>query len=91
SDSKRPAVGAVYFLFGARTGLTGVHDLAVKTADYMVLGADSGDNLGGAAIAIANINASEPADLILGIPKGKSVNNSRTDAGEVRVIHGARR
>jgi|GEM_PF-2403736 len=91
TDSKRDPIGSVYVIFGARSGLTGIYDLATKAADWTALGADSGDHLGEAAIAIANINASEPADVILGIPKGKSLNNLRTDAGELRIIYGARR
>lgn len=90
-DSKRDPIGTVYIVFGARTGLTGTYDLATKAADWVALGADPNDNLGLGAIAIANLNASDSADVILGIPKARSVNNSRQDAGEVRVVFGVRR
>lgn len=91
SDSRRDPLGAVYVVFGSKTGLPSVLDLATKQADYMAVGADSGDRLGAGGIAIANFNASEPGDLILGIPNARSMNNSRVDAGEVRVIYGVKR
>lgn len=90
-DSKRDPIGTVYVVFGARTGLAGTYDLATKAADWIALGADPADNLGLGALAIANLNASDSADIILGIPRAKSVNNSRQDAGEVRVVFGTRR
>ncbi|MEP7342393.1 MAG: Ig-like domain-containing protein [Acidobacteriota bacterium] len=90
TDPKRDATGAVYVIYGARSGLTGVYDLATKQADWTAWGARSGDNLGIGSIAIGNINASEPADIILGIPKSSSVNNTRTNAGEVRIVYGIR-
>ncbi len=90
-DSRRDPLGTVYVIFGAKTGLPAVFDLATKQADYMAIGADPGDRLGAGGLAIANFNASEPADLILGIPNARSVNNSRVDAGEVRVIYGVKR
>ncbi len=89
-DQKRDPVGAVYAIFGARTGLTGVYDLATKQADFTAWGARSGDNLGIGSIAVANVNASEPADVILGIPRSFSLNNTRTNAGEVRIVFGIR-
>ncbi len=94
SDSSRNPLGAVYVVFGSKSGqigTRGIFDLASKQADYMVVGADSGDKLGAGGIAIANFNASEPSDLILGIPQGRSLNNSRIDAGELRVIYGVKR
>ncbi|MBL8190373.1 MAG: FG-GAP repeat protein, partial [Acidobacteria bacterium] len=91
SDSRRDPLGAVYVVFGSKTGLPSVLDLATKQADYMAVGADPGDRLGAGGIAIANFNASEPGDLILGIPNARSVNNARVDAGEVRVIYGVKR
>jgi len=90
TDPKRNPVGAVYLIHGTRGGLTGVYDLATKSADWTAWGADSGDNLGSGAIAVGNVNASEPADVILGIPKSYSVNNARGNAGEVRIVYGVR-
>jgi hypothetical protein len=90
-DSRRDPLGAVYVIFGSKTGLPAVFDLATKQADYMAIGADPGDRLGAGGLAIANFNASEPADLILGIPNARSANNARVNAGEVRVIYGVKR
>jgi hypothetical protein len=90
SDSRREPLGAVYVIFGAKS-LPAVIDLASKQADWMAVGADSGDRLGAGGLAIANFNASEPGDLILGIPNARSLNNSRVDAGELRVVYGVKR
>lgn len=90
-DSKRDPVGAVYVIYGARNGLPGIFDLSMRQADWMVIGADPGDNLGNGSMSIGNINAAEPADIILGMPRGRSVNNTRIDAGEVRSAFGIRR
>ncbi|MGE0886820.1 MAG: Ig-like domain-containing protein [Blastocatellales bacterium] len=90
-DSKRDPLGAVYVIYGSRSGLTGIYDLAMRPADWTVIGADPGDNLGGGAMAFGNINAAEPADIILGMPRGRSLNNTRIDAGEVRCAFGIRR
>ncbi len=91
SDPRRDPLGAVYVIFGAKTGLPAVIDLATRQADYMVIGADSGDRLGSGGLAITNFNASEPGDLMLGIPQTRSLNNSRIGAGEVRGIYGIKR
>ncbi len=91
ADPKREPVGAVYIIYGTRTGLTGVYDLATKQADWTAWGARPGDNLGGGEIAFANLNASEPEDVILGIPHSFSVNSARGNAGEVRIVYGTRR
>ncbi|MEK7832169.1 MAG: Ig-like domain-containing protein, partial [Acidobacteriota bacterium] len=94
ADPRRDPLGAIYVIFGAKTGqlgVRGVFDLASKQADYLAVGADSGDRLGAGGIAIANFNASEPSDLILGIPQARSLNNSRIDAGELRVVYGVKR
>ena len=91
ADSRRDPLGAVYVIFGAKTGLPTVIDLATKQTDYLVVGADPGDRLGAGGLAIANFNASEPGDLILGIPQARSLNNSRIDAGEVRAVYGVKR
>ena len=65
--------------------------MASKKTDWMAVGADPGDKLGAGGIAIANFNASEPGDMILGVPQGRSLNNSRIDAGEVRIVYGVKR
>lgn len=91
ADSRRDPLGAVYVIFGAKTGLPAVIDLASKQPDYLAVGADSGDRLGAGGLAIANFNASEPGDLIMGIPNARSLNNSRVDAGEVHVVYGVKR
>lgn len=91
ADSRRDPLGAVYIIFGAKSGLPAVIDLATKQADWMTVGADSGDRLGAGGLAIANFNASEPGDLIMGIPQARSLNNSRIDAGELRVVYGVKR
>jgi hypothetical protein len=88
TDSKRDPVGAVYAIYGARSGLTGVYDLATKQADWTAWGARPGDSLGLGAIGVANVNASEPGDVILGIPLSYSVGGARTNAGEVRIVFG---
>ncbi len=90
-DSKRDPVGAVYVIYGSRNGLTGIFDLAMRPADWMVIGADPGDNLGNGSMAMGNVNGVDPSDIILGMPRGRSVNNTRIDAGEVRSAFGVRR
>jgi len=90
-DSKRDPLGAVYVIYGSATKLTGIFDLAMRPSDWMAVGADTGDNLGSGAIAIGDVNSSGPADIILGMPKGRSVNNARVDAGEVRSAYGIKR
>ncbi len=89
-SGSRPA-GAVFLIFGARTAKTGSIDLSEKTADLTVYGLDPGDNLGAGGIAIADLNDSEIGDLILGIPSGWSIGNTRVNAGEVRVLWGVKR
>jgi hypothetical protein len=91
ADAKRNPTGAAYLLFGARAGLTGILDFSVRAADLTIYGADPGDNLGSGGIGIGNLNSADANDLILGIPLAGSVNNSRLEAGEVRVLWGVKR
>jgi uncharacterized protein (TIGR03437 family) len=91
STDNRDPVGAAYLLFGTRTSLPSTYDLATKAADLTIYGAFPGDRLGGGSFALGNLNGSETAELVLGIPRSASVNNARADAGEVRVLNGVRR
>lgn len=90
-DSTRDPAGVVYLINGVRGGLPASFDLARQTADYTVYGADPGDRLGSGGMILTNLNAVEPQDLVLGTPQARSLNNSRPNAGEVRVLFGFKR
>lgn len=90
-DSQRDPAGIIYLIYGARTGLPVSFDLARRAADYTVYGADAGDRLGSGGLALNDLNATAPHDLILGTPNARSVNNARPNAGEARVLFGFRR
>ena len=90
-DSRRTPTGAVYLLFGERAAVTGATDLSTRAASFSVYGTDSGDRLGRGGIAIGNLNGTEAADLLLGVPFGASASNTRPEAGEVRVLFGVQR
>lgn len=91
STEKRDPLGAAYLIFGTRTSLSSSYDLATKAADLTIYGAYPGDRLGAGGMALGNLNGTEPAELVLGVPRSSSVNNARADAGEVRVLNGVRR
>jgi uncharacterized protein (TIGR03437 family) len=91
STDNRSPLGAAYLIFGSRTALPTTYDLATRAADLTVFGALPGDRLGLGGLAFGNVNGSETADLVLGIPRSASINNSRLEAGEVRVLFGVRR
>ncbi len=88
---KRDPLGAAYLIFGTRASLPSTYDLATKAVDLSVYGAYPGDRLGAGGFALGNVNGAEVAGLVLGIPLSASVNNTRADAGEVRVLYGVRR
>jgi uncharacterized protein (TIGR03437 family) len=90
-DSQREPAGTIYLIYGARTGLPVLFDLARRAADYTVYGADVGDKLGSGGLAVNDVNATTPHDLIFGTPNARSVNNARPNAGEARVLFGFRR
>jgi uncharacterized protein (TIGR03437 family) len=82
--------GAVYLIPGAKSGLGGTIDLAKTRAALTIFGADSGDRIGGvgSGLAIGELNAATPGDLVIGIPRGDSLVNERINAGEVRILFG---
>lgn len=82
--------GAVFVIFGS-TKLPGSIDLESIAADLTVYGEDNGDFLGSGGLALADIDANSPADLIIGIPLADSSKNTRLDAGEVKTIFSRKR
>jgi uncharacterized protein (TIGR03437 family) len=91
TTENRSPLGAAYLIFGSRTLLLTTYDLATRAADLTIYGAAPGDRLGLGGFAFGNLNGAETADLVLGIPRSSSINNSRLEAGEVRVLFGVRR
>jgi uncharacterized protein (TIGR03437 family) len=91
TTEKREPLGAAYLIFGARSGLPTTYDLQTRAADLTVYGAFPGNRLGQGALDFGNLNGGEVTELILGIPRSASVNNARSDAGEVRVLFGVQR
>lgn len=83
-DDARPEAGEAYVLFGP---VDGELDLSKDRPDVLILGAVSGDNLGG-GVASGDLNGDEIDDIILGAPNSNSLANLRTDMGEAYVIFG---
>ncbi|MFT5086618.1 MAG: hypothetical protein ACI8PG_000967, partial [Planctomycetota bacterium] len=91
-DNSRLNAGDVYVVFG-REDLPLAVDLRT-TEDMLVLyGADGGgsspDRMG-EEIVCADINGDGLDDLVLGAYRADGPDNSRTDAGDVYVVYGAR-
>ncbi|NOT59658.1 MAG: VCBS repeat-containing protein, partial [Acidobacteria bacterium] len=93
--NRRDPLGAAFLLLGARSNPSATIDLSTRTADLTVVGLDPGDRLGLGALAIGNVNGgtgtSAVNDLIFGLPRAYSLNNTRGEAGEIRVIFGTPR
>jgi hypothetical protein len=99
--SKGPAndrtdAGAAYFLYGGAAltpnpaNTTRVQDLAVLKANGTIYGANG--SLLGSSVAVGNVNATSPGDLILGAPKAnRPVGTGSTaadDTGAVFIVYG---
>ncbi|HWQ34058.1 MAG TPA: Ig-like domain-containing protein [Blastocatellia bacterium] len=80
--------GAIYLIPGAKSVSVSLIDLSKTNAPLTIFGADNGDRIGESGMVIGELNASSPADLVIGIPKGDSISNLRNRAGEVRILFG---
>jgi hypothetical protein len=83
-DGSRPDAGEAYVLYGP---LSGDIDLSDRQPDVRILGAVSGDNLGG-GVAAGDLNGDGVDDIIVGAPLSNGLKNVRTDMGEAYVIFG---
>ena len=83
-NGKRPDAGEAYVLYGP---LSGNIDLSDRQPDVRILGAVTGDNLGG-AVAAGDLNGDGITDIIVGAPLSNGLKNIRTDMGEAYVIFG---
>jgi hypothetical protein len=63
------SAGAVYILYGKRTGLAGANiDLATATGITKITGAAANDLLGASVAALGDVNGDKRADFIIGAP-----------------------
>ncbi|NOZ68262.1 MAG: hypothetical protein GXP46_03230 [Deferribacteres bacterium] len=86
-DNEREDCGAVSVIFGSNS-LPSVIDLKRDRADFIVYGADAGDNLGISVIA-SDINADGYADLIAAASGGDGVDNEGDLNGEIHIVLGS--
>lgn len=86
SPGGRTKAGAVYVLLGGETLPASPFDLASRTADITVLGANAGDYLG-QAVAAGRLNADAVDDVIAGAYLASP--NGRANAGKVYVLMGS--
>jgi hypothetical protein len=84
TDGSRPDAGEAYVLYGP---LSGDIDLASRAPDVRILGAVSGDNLGG-GVAAGDLNGDGVDDIIVGAPLSNGIPELRTDLGEAYVVFG---
>lgn len=83
------ALGAALALLPSAGAFSGaIHDLAVTPADFTVLGADSGDNMGYSAAA-GDFNGDGIDDLLVGANAADAAGNAKTLAGEAYVVFGS--
>ncbi|MFN7964376.1 MAG: thrombospondin type 3 repeat-containing protein [Acidobacteriota bacterium] len=84
-----PGRGEVYVLFGGRVRTSPFDlsrpDRSKSRADLWIIGAEAGDQLG-AAVAVADIDGDNSADLILGATGADGPSNARSDCGEIAVL-----
>jgi hypothetical protein len=95
--SKGPAndrtdAGAAFVLFGGTAltpppNTTGVIDLTISSAAVKIFGTDG--SLFGSSLAIGNVNAAGPGDIIVGAPKAnRPAPSVAADTGAVYIING---
>ncbi len=80
--------GQVHVLFGSST-LPRTRDLSTMPADWIIVAADPGDDMG-RYLAVGDVSDDGQPDLVVGVPGGDGPNGGRTDAGEVAVLFGPR-
>jgi hypothetical protein len=78
--------GEIYIVFGKAT-LPASLELAKKSPDVHIYGADPGDALG-VSLALGDVNGDGTLDLVLGAPGHDGVKNARPDAGAVYLLFG---
>ncbi len=83
----RSDAGEAHVIFGSGT-LSGTVDLASASADFTVLGADPGDQLG-VSVTSGDFNDDTTDDLLVGAFHADVSGNSKTDAGEAYVLFGS--
>src|SRR6185369_12009169 len=66
----------------------GTPSIPVSDADVVIEGADDFDHLG-RALVVTDLDGDGFADIIVGSPRADGPVNSRSDCGEVHIIHGA--
>ncbi len=89
-DSSRPGSGAVYVFYGNNDFATlGEIDLSTDTADVTIIGAASGDALGGGGILAGDISDDGVADILIGAPLSDGNAGLTADSGAVFVINGS--
>jgi hypothetical protein len=87
SNNQRDASGDVYVFYGP--SLAARIDLASTNPSVRIYGADAGD-FAGTSLGAADWNGDGIADLAIGSPGGDGPTSPvRTDAGEVRIVHGS--
>ncbi len=84
-NGTRPDAGEAYVLYGP---LSGNIDLSNREPDVRILGALSGDNLGG-GVAAGDLNGDGIDDIIVGAPLSNGLKDIRTDMGEAYVVFGS--
>jgi hypothetical protein len=90
ADSSRPGSGAVYIFYGADNFATlGEIDLSTDSAAVIVIGAASGDALGGGGILAGDMSDDSVADIIMGAPLSDGNGGLVADSGAVFVIFGS--
>jgi FG-GAP repeat len=88
SISGRPRAGAVAVLYDGAAGLTGVGDQLLSQDEFKIDEQAAEDDHFGSAVATANFDADDMADLAVGVPEEDV--GSTTDAGGINVIYGSR-
>jgi hypothetical protein len=83
-NNDRIDAGVVYCIFGGNN-LPKIIDLSTDIADYIIYGADAGDELGMEVHAF-DINSDSIQDLIIGAPHG---DGSGQDNGELYIVLGS--
>jgi FG-GAP repeat len=83
-NGTRPDAGEAYVIYGP---LSGHIDLSNRQPDVRILGAVSGDNLGG-GVAAGDLNGDGVDDIIVGAPLSNGLKDVRTDSGEAYVVFG---
>lgn len=78
--------GEVYIIFGQAT-LPASLELAKKSPDVHIYGANPGDALG-VSLALGDVDGDGTLDVVIGAPGHDGVKNARPDAGAVYLLFG---